>query len=200
MDELAILFGTYLLAAVPFGLLLGFAAGGDVRQLGSGNIGATNVLRAHGRWLGVTTLLLDGAKGASGVLVARWLSPELWTPPAAALVAVVAHCYPVYLRFRGGKGVATAAGAFLILSPIGTLYSLVVFGAVLMATRLVSAASLAGTLAMPLIAWLLGLRLAAVAALLVALLIVWRHRENLRRLFRGEEARLGERHEAGGER
>jgi glycerol-3-phosphate acyltransferase PlsY len=194
MIELAVLLGTYLAAAIPFGYLLGRAGGVDVRRVGSGNIGATNVMRARGRWVGVVTLVLDAAKGAAGVLVARALFPaEHWMPVAAACVAVVGHCYPVYLRFRGGKGVATGAGAFLALSPLAALGSLGVFVLVVGTSRLVSLASVTAASSFPLLAWLVDGRRLALGGLAVALVVIWRHRENLRRLAAGREERLGSR-------
>jgi glycerol-3-phosphate acyltransferase PlsY len=194
MTEILVLLATYLVAAIPFGYLLGRAGGIDVRRVGSGNIGATNVMRARGRWVGVLTLLLDAAKGAAGVLAARALfPPDHWVPLAAACVAVVAHCYPVYLGFRGGKGVATGAGAFLALSPLAALGSLALFGVVVGTSRLVSLASVAAAASFPLLAWLLDGRRLALGGLAVALVVLWRHRENLRRLAAGSEERLGSR-------
>lgn len=186
-----LLLATYLLAALPFGYLLGRAGGIDVRQVGSGNIGATNVLRARGAWAGGATLLLDGAKGAAGILAARaWFPEHPWLPIAAAVVAVTGHCYPVYLGFRGGKGVATAAGASLALVPLAALLSLAAFAAVVLWSRRVSLASLAGALTFPLFAWTLGRPDASVGGMAVGLLIVWRHRENIVRLARGSEPRV----------
>lgn len=201
MLALLLLAGTYFVAAIPFGLLIGRLAGVDVRRVGSGNIGATNVLRATGRGAAAATLLLDGLKGAAPVVIAR-LVPG--APPrlavACAVVAVLGHCYPVYLRFRGGKGVATAAGALLALSPWAFALAVAAFAAVVGTTRLVSAASCAAAFAFPAAAWGLGEERAALGAAGVALLIVWRHRENLRRIAAGTEPRLGERAPRGGER
>ena len=122
-----VLLAAYLVAAIPFGVLLGRVGGVDVRRVGSGNIGATNVLRHRGILAGLATLLLDAAKGAAGVALALRIEPQGWLPQAAAVAVVLGHCYPVYLAFRGGKGVATAAGAFAVLSPVLALLSLVVF-------------------------------------------------------------------------
>jgi glycerol-3-phosphate acyltransferase PlsY len=187
-----LLIGAYALAAIPFGWLVGRLRGIDVRRLGSGNIGATNVLRASGRGPAAATLLLDALKGAAPVLVADALAgPEAWLPVAAGAVAVIGHCYPVYLRFRGGKGVATAAGAFLALSPWRRLIALGVFVAALAATSTVSVGSCAAALALPAAAWARGEGRIALGALPVAMLILWRHRDNLRRVMAGTEPRLG---------
>ena len=127
-----------------------------------------------------------------GVLVALWLLPHRpWIPPLAALATVLGHCYPVYLAFRGGKGVATAAGAFLPLAPGVTAGALGVFAVILLAFRRVSAASMAAAGSFPLLAWALGRNRLAVVGGALAGLIIWRHRENLRRLAVGDEPRLG---------
>jgi glycerol-3-phosphate acyltransferase PlsY len=186
-----VLAGVYLLAAIPFGLLVGRRGGVDVRRAGSGNIGATNVLRQRGYAAGVATLLLDAAKGAAGVALAQWIDPQGWLPYAAAAVAVLGHCYPVYLKFRGGKGVATAAGAFGLLSPELVGWSLGVFLLVLVLSRRVSPASMSAAVALPLLAWYQGPPALAMACLPVAAVVLWRHRSNLRRLLAGQEERLG---------
>ncbi len=186
-----VLLTAYLVAAIPFGLLLGRVGGVDLRRVGSGNIGATNVLRHRGVLAGIATLLLDAAKGAAGVALALRIEPQGWLPQAAAVAVVLGHCYPVYLAFRGGKGVATAAGAFAVLSPVLTLLSLVVFVAVMAGWRRVSLASMSATAALPLLAWSLDRGDLALASLPAAAVILWRHRENMQRLLAGEEERLG---------
>ncbi len=186
-----VLLAAYLVAAIPFGLVLGRIGGVDVRQVGSGNIGATNVMRHRGVLAGVATLLLDAAKGAAGVALALRIEPQGWLPEATVLAVVLGHCYPVYLGFRGGKGVATAAGAFAVLSPALALLSAVVFVVVMAAWRRVSLASMSATAALPLLAWSLDRGDLALASLPAAAVILWRHRDNLRRLLAGEEERLG---------
>lgn len=183
------LVGTYLIAAVPFGLVVTglWGAEVDLRETGSGNIGATNVARTHGMRLAVVVLLLDAAKGAVPVVVAWWLLPG-WPrlPGLVATVAFAAHCWPIYLGFRGGKGVATAAGALLALSPLATVVAAVAWGAVLRWQGRVSVASLAAAVTLVLAAsWLDPDHVPVVVA--IALGIALTHRPNLRRLARGEE-------------
>jgi glycerol-3-phosphate acyltransferase PlsY len=187
---LAALLG-YLLGSVPYGLILTRAAGlGDIRAIGSGNIGATNVLRTGNKGLAAATLLLDVLKGAVALLLARW-----WWGEDAALVAGVAamagHAFPVWLGFRGGKGVATGAGVLLAAQWWLGLAALGVWLAVFAATRISSAGALAACLAAPIVALVAGdFRLAAFAAGLASL-IVWRHRPNIQRLLAGTEPRFG---------
>jgi len=184
----------YLFGSIPFGLLLTRAAGlGDIRTIGSGNIGATNVLRTGNRKLAAATLLLDAAKGAAAVLLARAAAG-----PDAALFAgfgaVLGHTFPVWLRFRGGKGVATAYGVLLAAAwPVGVLA-----GAVwLLAAKFLRISSAAGLLSFalaPVIAWPLAGPHAAAMTLAISLLIYLRHHENIRRLLNGTEPRIGSRH------
>ena len=184
--------GAYLLGSIPFGLLIARTfAQVDVRGAGSGNIGATNVARTAGKKLGIATLLLDAGKGALAVVLARALDLELpWVCGAAAL-AVLGHVFPVWLRFAGGKGVATAAGVFLALAPLATGVAVVVFALAFAVGRVVSVASLLGSLALlgalvlldgrtPV--WVTGVGLVA--------LIFARHAGNLSRLVRGQESKL----------
>ncbi|WP_126172495.1 glycerol-3-phosphate 1-O-acyltransferase PlsY [Altericroceibacterium xinjiangense] len=188
---LAALLG-YLLGSIPFGLILAFAAGkGDVRSIGSGNIGATNVLRTGSKGLAAATLMLDLMKGFTAVWLAwRWF-PE-WAG-MAALGAVLGHCFPVWLRFRGGKGVATTAGVcFGIGWVIGLVYAVVWLG-LLAITRISSLAGMSAAVAAPVAAALMGLWelvpvLAAIAVIILAL-----HRENIRRLAAGTEPKVGRR-------
>lgn len=187
----------YLAGSIPFGVVLGrFVLGVDVRQVGSGNIGATNVARAGGKKLAIAVLLLDAAKAIVPILVARWLlagTPRavLWTV-LVALAAFVGHLYPVWLGFKGGKGVATGLGIFLVLSPWAALAGVVTYAAAYGTTRISSVGSLAGTAVCVLgtfvahgwtspVSW---------AGLGLAALIVLRHRENIRRLLHGEEKRM----------
>ena len=183
----------YVLGAIPFGLLLTSAAGlGDVREIGSGNIGATNVLRTGNKRLAAATLVLDAAKGAAAVLLAGWLWADL--PQAtgiAAIGAFLGHLYPVWLGFRGGKGMATLIGIVLALHwPTG----LVVMGVWLLAfllTRYSSVGSMASALAAPVSTFLFGRLDLAILLIGFALLLLWKHRENIRRLARGEEPKVG---------
>jgi acyl phosphate:glycerol-3-phosphate acyltransferase len=190
----------YLLGSIPFGLLLTKAAGlGDVRQIGSGNIGATNVLRTGNKKLAAATLLLDLAKGFFAVALVRQNvadnSPMLalaWGPvPAAALGAVIGHCFPVWLKFKGGKGVATNAGVSFGLGwPIGAAYALVWIG-VLALARISSLAGMSAVVAAAVAAAAFGYVGFVPVLVVIAALIIWLHRENIGRLIRGEEPRVG---------
>jgi glycerol-3-phosphate acyltransferase PlsY len=186
---LALLAG-YGLGSIPFGLLLTrWAGAGDIRAIGSGNIGATNVLRTGRKGLALATLLLDLGKGAVPTALGyAWLGPLGGVLAGAG--AIVGHCFPVWLGFRGGKGVATAAGVVLGLTPVLFLVILAVFVAVVSATRWVSLASMAAACLAPVAAWLLGDPWAAGLYLLVAGLVVYKHRENIGRLLKGQESRL----------
>ena len=187
------LVASYLIGAIPVGLLVARAAGGfDIRGKGSGNIGATNVLRTLGPVPAVLTLLGDVVKGYLAVRVAEVLGPEPAWGAAGALLAVVGNCWPVFLRFRGGKGMATALGAFLALVPKAVLPAAVLFIAIVAISRYVSLASIAAVLVLPVGVFALGYpRASTGAAALAALVILWRHRENIRRLADGKENRLG---------
>ncbi len=181
----------YLLGSIPFGLLLTRLAGaGDLRSIGSGNIGATNVLRTGRKGLAAATLLLDLGKGAVAVLLARWIGPELALVGGGA--AFLGHCYPVWLNFKGGKGIATAFGVLLALAWPVALVCAGVWIAVLALTRFSSASSLAATIAAPVAAALWGDF--ATAAMLVGLgvIVIWKHRANIERLMAGTEPRVGQ--------
>ena len=184
--------GAYLLGSVPFGLLVGRASGSDPRRHGSGNIGATNVARAAGVAAGLLTLVLDAGKGAAAVwAVGRGLDGPT-AAAGAAVAAVLGHVFPVFLRFRGGKGVATATGAFLVLASWPALAAGAVFLAVVGISRYVSLGSICAAGALPLATgWLAPGRGRVEAAALCALLVVLRHGDNLRRLATGTENRLG---------
>ena len=181
----------YLIGAVPFGFLLTRAAGlEDIRHIGSGNIGATNVLRTGHKALAAATLLLDIAKGAAAVLLAGLYATDaaMW----AGAGAVIGHLYPVWLRFKGGKGVATYLG---VAYGLALLLGLAASGAWIATAVLFRISSLAGLVmvaATPVIAWFMDLRAAAAMIMALSLLVVWRHRENIGRLLKGAEPRLGQ--------
>lgn len=190
MENLYAALTAYLIGSIPFGLLLTRAAGlGDVRSIGSGNIGATNVLRTGRKGLAAATLLLDLGKGLAAVLLVRHLWPD--AVPWAALAAVAGHCFPVWLKFKGGKGVATNAGvAFGLAWPIGLAYGLVWLG-ILGLTRISSLAGMSAVCAAVIVAGFGGWREFVPVLLVIAALVLWLHRENLRRLREGTEPRLG---------
>ena len=182
----------YLLGGIPFGyLLVKIATGKDVRASGSGNIGATNVLRTSGRGVAVLTLILDIVKGYAAVWFAAWLNhgDALWIS-TAALAVMAGHAYPVYLRFKGGKAVASFIGAFLYIAPLALLAVLVVFVIVVAATRHISAGSVIAAGTFPLAVWLIDHPAAPVltAAVMAGAFIVIRHRENIDRLRAGNES------------
>jgi acyl phosphate:glycerol-3-phosphate acyltransferase len=184
----------YLLGSVSFAVLLVRAATGtDIRASGSGNAGATNVLRAHGKKLALVVALLDVGKGAAAVALMRLVTADPFWGAAAGVAAVLGHVFPVFYRFRGGKGVATAVGAFLLLAPLALLCSLAVFVVVVAATKYVSLGSVIAMVLLPPFAGLLFHATPPVvtAAGLVALLVVLKHLGNLKRLARGEERKLG---------
>jgi acyl phosphate:glycerol-3-phosphate acyltransferase len=188
--SLALLLG-YLLGSIPFGVILTRMGGaGDLRQVGSGNIGATNVLRTGRKGLAAATLLLDLAKGAVAVLLARWLLPGEEVLAAAA--ALIGHCYPVWLRFHGGKGVATLMGIVLALHPaLGGVYAVVWLG-MLGLTRISSLAGLTAAASSPVAAALLFGRFDLVLLLLaLGLIVLWKHGPNIDRLLSGTEPRIG---------
>ena len=179
----------FLLGSIPFGLLLTKAAGlGDIRKIGSGNIGATNVLRTGKKGLAIATLLLDGGKGALAVLVAERFGTEAAVVAGAA--SVLGHMFTPWLAFKGGKGVATAGGVLLALAwPVGLL-GIATWLAVAFATRYSSLAALVAAVAVPVYAWFLTERLRALFILFLAVIVLVRHHENIRRLLRGEESKI----------
>ncbi len=188
----------YLLGAIPFGLLFAkLFGGGDVRKAGSGNIGATNVARVVGPIPGILTLLFDAAKGATAVwLAARFSNESATWMVMAALAALLGHCFPVWLKFRGGKGVATAAGAFLMLSPLALLGSVILFILVVAFWRYVSLGSMSAAASMPLLIYFLWAPHHApplavtFGALVAAGLIIYKHDNNIQRLLQGEEPKF----------
>jgi glycerol-3-phosphate acyltransferase PlsY len=199
-DLLAIAVGSYLLGSIPSGFLLARLRNVDVRQTGSGNIGATNVARSAGKSLGILTLLLDVAKGAIPVIVVGFLGWEVNARPETELLArlvaaaatVVGHVFSIALRFHGGKGVATALGAILALAPAAAIGPVLVFAALFAAARRVSLASIGAALAAPLSSSWFGYPEVVTATIGgIAALVILRHRDNLVRLIAGTEPRFG---------
>jgi glycerol-3-phosphate acyltransferase PlsY len=186
-EALAFLLG-YLPGSIPFGLLLTRLAGlGDIRAIGSGNIGATNVLRTGNRKLAAATLLLDGLKGAVAVALGWWVGDAV----LAGLAAVLGHLFPIWLRFRGGKGVATGFGVLITIAwPVGLLAG-AVWLVVARVSKISSAGALSAFAAAPLLALLLADTRVAWMALAIAILVFFRHTENIRRLLAGTEPRMG---------
>ena len=192
MRLLLVVFVAYLIGSVPFGyLIVRGKIGADIRQTGSGGTGATNVSRRAGKAAGVVTLVLDALKGGAAVVIAEMLTRSDWMVAAAAVAVIVGHIFPVWLGFRGGKGVATGAGVFLVLAPVAVLCAGVVFLAIVVATRYVSLGSTVGAAMIPVFVWLMSdSRPLLIAAVLGALLIVFAHRGNIGRLARGNEAQI----------
>ena len=184
----------YLFGSIPFAYLLARRHRGiDLREAGSGNVGAANLLRTTTKKIGVSAMALDVGKGIASVLVARQIDPGATGPAVAGIAAVLGHIYPVWLGFRGGKGVATTAGVFSILAPQATAIATVVFLALVWWTRYISLGSVAGSVMLPPLAYLYGApEVTVVAAIVVAAIVVHRHRSNLRRVFAGIERRLGQ--------
>jgi|SRR5688572_4538137 len=188
----AVLAAAYLLGSVPFSYLVARHEGVDVREVGSGNVGATNVMRNVGRAAGLIAFVLDFAKGSAATWLARETVGGFAFPSVAAVVAVLGHMHPVWLGFRGGKGVAAGAGAFLPIAPLPTVGALTIFAIVTAATRYVSLGSIAGSMSLGALAFLFGTPPPVpLAATGVAALITWKHRENIRRLASGTERRMG---------
>jgi glycerol-3-phosphate acyltransferase PlsY len=185
----------YLIGSIPFSFLVARAFGvHDVRRVGSGNVGATNVLRNAGKAAGALALVLDLGKGAAASALAGKLAPgDAVLPASAAVAAVVGHMFPVWLRFEGGKGVATGLGAFAPLAPRAALAALLAFAVVAAGTRYVSLGSVAGGAALAALAFALrGPDPVAIAAAFTFALVVFRHRSNLRRILGGTERRVGQ--------
>jgi glycerol-3-phosphate acyltransferase PlsY len=212
---LALIVASYLIGSIPFSFLVVKAfAGADIRQLGSRNVGATNVARTFGKMPGVIALLLDITKGVGAVMVARWVTALPQWPFAAGvdaspwhsrafwialsgLIAILAHMFPVWLRFHGGKGVATAAGAFLAINPLAVLAGAIVFLIVLLSTRFVSLASILSAASIPIFFRFLTHEAfwTIVISIVMAILIIVKHHSNIARLTQGSERRMGERKE-----
>ena len=182
----------YLLGSIPFAFLLTRSRGIDLREVGSRNVGAANVLRSAGVVPAVAVMLLDAAKGVMAVLAARLLSDDLVVVMAAGLAAIVGHIYPVWLGFRGGKGVAAAAGVFAMLAPFATAIAAAVFIGTVFVTRFISAGSIAGALTLAVAAAAGDVPGPVVTgAILTFFIVVYRHRDNVSRLIAGTERRIG---------
>jgi glycerol-3-phosphate acyltransferase PlsY len=194
LESALTLAAAYLVGSIPFSYLVARAFGiADVRQVGSGNVGATNVMRSAGKGPGIVALVLDALKGVAATVAASRLFPDSpWLPPLAALAAVLGHVFPVWLGFKGGKGVATGAGALAPLAPVATAGAAAVFLLTVAITRIVSLGSILSAAALAGIAFLLGnSRPVAICASVVAALVVFKHKGNIERLLQGTERRLG---------
>lgn len=201
MDYIPSMFIAYLIGSIPFGFLLtGMIKRADIRRYGSGNIGATNVMRVMGWRAGMLVFLLDAAKGAAAVLIARMLSPETGVHLAAGLAVLAGHSFPVFLKFRGGKGAATSIGLLIPLAGWITLLLLLIFGAVVAVTRFVSLGSILGACSLPFLFWAFGYSsLYILFGVAVGLLVILRHHSNIARLLQGTESKLGRKKETSGE-
>jgi glycerol-3-phosphate acyltransferase PlsY len=192
-DVLAVV-AAYLIGNLSFGYLVGRLQKIDIRDYGSGNIGATNVLRTLGVWPALLTLVLDVGKGMAAVFLARYLGQNLWTPVLAGILAIVGHNWPFVLRFKGGRGVATTLGVLLALMPRVVILVAAVWLLLVFLTRYISVGSIGAAMALPLAAWLFGQPIQLVlGSFALATLIIWRHRPNMRRLLAGEEFKIGQR-------
>jgi glycerol-3-phosphate acyltransferase PlsY len=182
----------YLLGSIPFGYLIVRATqDADIRETGSGGTGATNVSRRAGKFAGIATLLLDLLKGAAAVLIASWIMKSgyvSWWLTAAGVAVVLGHMFPVWLSFRGGKGVATGVGVFAVLAPIALVPAAVILVAIVWLTRYVSLGSMLGAVTIPIVLWLRNAPLPILtASSVIAILIVFAHRQNIARLISGTE-------------
>ena len=187
----------YVLGSVPTGYLVGRSFGVDVRKVGSGNIGTANVLRAAGKWAGVLTLAGDMLKGLIPVVVARLSTDNEWLIAAVAFAAVIGHCWSVFLRFKGGKAVATGAGTTIGLAPVVGLGLFAFWWAVVLVTRYTSLGAIAVMVVSPIVLWVTGQPLPYVLYTIVGgVLVLWRHRENAVALIKGTERKVGQRVES----
>jgi glycerol-3-phosphate acyltransferase PlsY len=194
MTDLIAVVAAYFLGSIPFSLLIARRRGVDLRTAGSGNVGATNVFRTAGVGPGIAALALDVAKGSAAVLIAARVGTGLAVPVAAAVAAIVGHVAPVWLRFRGGKGVATAAGAFAVLTPMAVGIAVATFLVTLASTRIVSLGSMVSALVFAVAVFVTTAdpRI-SLAAAVTALIIVVSHRANLLRIIAGTESRVNRR-------
>jgi glycerol-3-phosphate acyltransferase PlsY len=198
-----VLVGSYLLGSIPFGYVIGRIAGVDIRRTGSGNVGATNVVRVLGKRYGYPVFVLDFLKGFGAVKISMllatgpppdWNSPELFGI-VAAVSSIVGHSYPPWLKFKGGKGVATSAGALFALTAVGGLVGIAIWMAIFWLTRYVSVASVMSALVLPIVILVISRRNESAKAIFyfsvfAAAVVIWRHRSNLSRLMRGAEPRF----------
>jgi glycerol-3-phosphate acyltransferase PlsY len=194
MEEIIAVLVAYLVGSIPFAFLLAWRRGIDLRRVGSGNVGAANVLRTSGVAQAVGAMLLDAAKGSLAVVVAQRLTVGDATPVAAGIASILGHLYPVWLRFRGGKGVATAAGVFGVLAPFALALAAGVFVVAVWITRYISVGSMVAAVTLVVVSAVTGASPSVViGAMVAALIIVHRHRPNLARLVAGTERRVGQR-------
>jgi acyl phosphate:glycerol-3-phosphate acyltransferase len=193
LGSMAIVLLAYLMGAIPTGLIVARIRGVDIQRAGSGNIGATNVARSVGPWAGLVVMLVDPLKGVLAVTVPTLLGLDPWWVTAAALAAVVGNGFNVFLRFRGGKGVATSLGVFVVIDPWVTLTAVILFVLTVLFGRMVSLASLVAVCSAPIMLVILGdVNVPKIAlGFALAFLAVWRHRDNLARLASGTERRIG---------
>ena len=188
----AVIAAAYLIGSIPFALILSRRWGADLRQVGSGNLGAANVMRASGVSAGLLVAALDMAKGAASVWIAARISDGAELPSAAGFAAILGHIYPIWLRFRGGKGVATACGVFSVLTPLAVPPALALFVLTVWFTQYISLGSVLASMVLPPLAYALGSPAPAViAAAATAAIIVFRHRSNVLRVWAGTERRVG---------
>ena len=194
MGDVLALVAAYLIGSLSFGYLVGRLQKIDIRDYGSGNVGATNVLRTLGVWPAVLTLVLDAGKGMAAVILARHLGQSVWTPVLAGILAIVGHNWPFILRFRGGRGVATSLGVLLALMPQVVILVAAIWLILVFFTRYISVGSIGAAMALPLAAWLFDQPIQLIlGSFALATLIIWRHRPNMRRLLAGEEFKIGQR-------
>jgi glycerol-3-phosphate acyltransferase PlsY len=194
MTDLIAVLAAYLMGSIPFAQLLSKRRGIDLRRVGSGNVGATNVLRTLGVRPAVLAMMLDAVKGTIAVLIAQRLTSGVAAPVAAGLASMIGHVYPVWLRFRGGKGVATAAGAFAVLTPVAAAVAVGVFLLTVAVTRFISVGSMVA--ALTLAGWAIASdapTIVAIGAAIGAALVIVGHRANVLRLVAGTERRVGQR-------
>ncbi|MDF1755353.1 MAG: glycerol-3-phosphate 1-O-acyltransferase PlsY [Verrucomicrobiales bacterium] len=195
LNWLCILLG-YLIGATPFGLIAGKMKGIDIRQHGSGNIGATNVLRTLGKPVGITVLILDILKGMIPVIISMWLSDNTIVHIATAIATILGHNFTFWLKFKGGKGIATTAGAMILLIPIPAVVSILSWIIFFKVTRYVSIGSIAAALALPIVGTIQAIvtgdwnRPILIFCTVLCVMAIWKHRGNIQRLMKGEEPRF----------
>ena len=191
MEILLVVIG-YLLGSVPVGFIVGLRSGINVRETGSGNVGATNVARVVGKRQGILTLIADTAKGFLPVILAMQLGASLVATVLVGAAAFLGHLFPIFLKFKGGKGVATALGVFLAMAPMTTLVLVAVFAIMVLTSRIVSLSSILTAVTAPIVFWLFAYPPVIVGmAAFIALAITWRHHGNIRRMMNGSEPRFG---------